>query len=302
MRKIFLLFCTLFLCSAAVFAASSDTSSGHIAILSATDLAHIKEPISILDVRSAPTFREGRIPGSQHVDWKRWAQERADVIGQWFGKPAKSGLVKITDDKFQDELRQLGLSNSKLIVVVGEPGGWGEDGRIAWILLYWGADNVALLNGGYAAWAALPNMKPETSRIQKPLRGDFVIRLRAERRADLAQVKKAVADKWPEIIDNRSAEEFSGKILVGQTRGGHIPGARSVPVDKLYQASGLYVDKAELTFLLPLDQKVNPIAYCAGGVRSALFAMLWEAYNGEMVANYDGSMWEWSAQTDTPLE
>jgi thiosulfate/3-mercaptopyruvate sulfurtransferase len=246
-------------------------------------------------------FRRGRIPLSQHVDWKNWSQERADFIGLTFGKAVRAGKVKIADEKIQTDLRKLGLSNSRPVVVVGEPHGWGEDGRIAWNLLYWGAEKVAILDGGYEAWTRDHRNKPEIGKVQQPLYGTFTIQVKAERRADIEQVKSALSDSSYSIIDNRSEEEFKGKKLVGQKRGGHLPSARSVPVDMLYNNDGTFIDGPRLEKLCP-SIKDAVIAYCAGGVRSALFAMLMEARFDMIVANYDGSMWEWSAQSDLPLE
>jgi 3-mercaptopyruvate sulfurtransferase SseA len=49
------------------------------------------------------------------------------------------------------------------------------------------------------------------------------------------------------------------------------------------------------------DSRSRPITYCTGGVRSALLAVLLEACLRVLAANYDGSLWEWSADPSLPL-
>jgi thiosulfate/3-mercaptopyruvate sulfurtransferase len=247
-------------------------------------------------------FRTGRIPTSQNIDWQDWAQERGDLFGLTFGKASKAGVSRQPDEKLQNELRKLGLSNDQTIVIVGEGGGWGEEGRIAWNLLYWGAKNVALLNGGYAAWEKISQQKPERGEIVKPSYGNFTITVQPERRTDIDAVKTVMSDKSRSLIDNRSKEEFQGKKLPGQKRGGHIPGALSVPIETLFNSDGGYIDKTAFEKYVQELGIRNPIAYGVGGVRSALFAMLWEANFKEIVPNYEGSIWEWSARSELPLE
>jgi thiosulfate/3-mercaptopyruvate sulfurtransferase len=94
--------------------------------------------------------------------------------------------------------------------------------------------------------------------------------------------------------------------MTGQKRGGHIPGARLVPEKSLYRPDGRYVDADGLASLTGLAGGATttpaPAVYCVGGVRSALLALLLEARLGILAANYDGSIWEWSANPRLPLE
>jgi thiosulfate/3-mercaptopyruvate sulfurtransferase len=91
--------------------------------------------------------------------------------------------------------------------------------------------------------------------------------------------------------------------MAGQKRGGHLPGARLVPETSLYDGEGRFVSAEALARLAGLTGKTEKtITYCTGGVRSALLAVLLEARLGVVAANYDGSLWEWSADPSLPME
>lgn len=280
--------------------------AGRVRIVTAADLVAELPSAVVLDARGEGDFRAGHIPGSHAVDWRDWTEERLGAFSALFGTPARWGRVPPADEMLQSRLRALGLSNARPIVVVGTPGAWGEEGRIAWNLLYWGAEDVALLDGGFAAWAALPGkgeagQRKAEGKKEKP--GDFVLRIRPERRIEAAALKAALDSKSRPILDARTPEEYAGKRETGQKRGGHLPGARLVPEKSLYRADGRYVDAAELKKMTGIsDGGPPPAVYCVGGVRSALLALLLEARLGVLASNYDGSIWEWAADPSLPLE
>ena len=278
----------------------SAQGAGTVRLISAAELAKSFAKYRVLDAREAKEFERGHVPGSTRVDWKDWSQQRPDLWHGLFGDVKKWG--KIIDDprEIGERLSALGLANDTPVAVVGQPYGWGEEGRIAWSLLYWGASEVALLDGGFAAWVKEVG-KVEPGPGGTPPHADFRPRLRPSRRALLSEVAAAVREKRSGLLDSRSPEEYRGEKISGQKRGGRLPGARLVPVKALYREDGRYVDKETLRSLVgsSLDR---PISYCVGGVRSALLALLVESRLGVVVANYDGSIWEWAAHPDLPLE
>ena len=122
-------------------------------------------------------------------------------------------------------------------------------------------------------------------------------------RAFLPEVQKAVEQKAAALVDVRSPQEFTGEILsppgLPETcqRGGHIPGAKSIPWGKNCNEDGTFKSLEELKALygsqgVTGDQPV--IAYCRIGERSSLtwFAMKY-LLGFESVRNYDGSWTEW---------
>ena len=273
---------------------------GRISIISVGALTRELSRWSIIDARETGEFEKGHIPGSRPMKWRDWTLQSPGLVGYLFGNPAKWGKVPAPTEGLQERLREAGLSNTRAIVIAGKPGAWGEEGRIAWNLLYWGANEVALLDGGYPAWRA--SGRPiETGEAKAISKGDFLLAIRSKRRAEKEEVLHALQNKNRTILDARNLVEFNGKQVTAQKRGGHLPGAVLIPVTSLYQEDGSYISNTALRDLVPRAAK-HPIAYCVGGVRSALLALLIEARLGMSVANYEGSLWEWASDPVLPLE
>lgn len=271
-------------------------NSGTVKIVSVKEISEFRS-WKIVDSRSKEDFTLGRAVGSVRMDWKDWVEERPGLIRYFFGNTAKWGKVISDRTLLQNRLSDLGLTNLDTILVMGQPKSWGEEGRVAWNLLYWGAKEILLLDGGYPAWkeAGLPTENGPAVPAQK---GNFQVHLRPQRRALLEEVKDALGKR--QLLDARSPSEFAGEKVTGQKRGGHLSGAKLIPELSLYRSDGKYVDKEALKKLVePLSQ--DPIAYCVGGVRSALLAVVLEARLGITTANYDGSIWEWSRDPSLPL-
>ena len=286
------------LLAAPLLAAAGAAGKARVTILSPEALAARLGEVTVLDARDGKAFRAGHVPGSQNVDWKDFTLERPGAWSYVTGDPARWGKVPPADEALAKRLRELGLSNGRLTVVVGEPGAWGEEGRIAWNLLYWGARDVALLDGGFAAWRGAV----ETGAAREPRPGTFRVTEDAARRVELPALAAIVKARSRPLLDARTPEEFQGEKMTGQKRGGHLPGARLVAVKSLNGPDGRYVNSDELRRLAGpgIDSRV-PVTYCTGGVRSALLAVLLEARLGIVAQNYDGSIWEWSARPELPM-
>ncbi len=276
-----------------------DPSLGAVRILTVSELALDRSRYLVLDARGLTAYQHSHVPGSFPIDWREWTLEKPGALGLVFGDPTRWGRLVTPDAPLQGRLRALGLSNATPVAVVGDPTAWGEEGRIAWNLLYWGLAEVALLDGGFPAWREAGH-PIETGETRKPAPGGFVLRLRGARRAESGDVLRALEDRRT-LLDARTEEEFRGKKAWGQARGGHIPGATLVPHRRLVRPDGRYVSAEELRKLIGRPLKAPPITYCTGGVRAALLALLIEARLGLVASNYDGSMWEWSRDPTRPL-
>ena len=238
------------------------------------------EVLQIVDARSLTEFRQGHIPGAIHLDWREFRDAPTSVGERLFG--VSSGLVSADVAKLAERLTQLGLREDLPILVYGGESRWGEEGRIAWNLLYWGAKDVRLLDGGWRAWKAARPVVTRTVAAKKK----FIVRLVPERRIDFASVRTASAENKL-LVDVRAPSEV---------RAEKIPRSRHLPDTQLYHADGTYPSRSELALLIPGIEKAE-VFYCAGGVRSALAAVLVEARFETIVKNYDGSMWDWQKNT-----
>ncbi len=115
-----------------------------------------------------------------------------------------------------------------------------------------------------------------------------------------------------QMVDVRSADEFSGKIIAppGMTetaqRGGHIPGAASIPWAQAVAEDGTFKPADALRQLyrgkgVTGDQEV--IAYCRIGERSShTWFVLKYLLGYKNVRNYDGSWTEWGNLVGAPIE
>ncbi|MBK6404787.1 MAG: hypothetical protein IPF66_06990 [Holophagales bacterium] len=186
--------------------------------LSAEISATGRTPV-VLDARPSRDFRAGHVPGSLRVDWRDFSESRPGIASYLFGDPARWGLLAVDRASLLDRLRALGMSSSRPVVVVGDPSGWGEEGRVAWMLLYLGHPEVALLDGGFPAWAVENPGRIERDAAHAPS-GDFEPEPQPDRRIRLEALRAAIAVGSVTLLDARTAEEFAGKRLRGQKRGG----------------------------------------------------------------------------------
>ncbi len=257
----------------------------------------------VLDARDRRAFEAGRVPGSRNADWRDFSAVRPGGFAYLLRGSSRWGLLA-DDSKLAPKLRALGLTASRPVVVVGGADGWGEEGRIGWMLLALGARDVALLDGGFPAWEKLAGARvergPPDGAVERP--GDFEPSPQPGRRIG-ADALRDLLGSGAVLLDARTPEEFTGKTLTGQARGGRLPGARLVPLAALRAPDGRYASAEALAAAAgPLPEDRPVVTYCTGGVRSALLAFLLEARLGVVAANYDGSLWEWSAREDLPME
>jgi thiosulfate/3-mercaptopyruvate sulfurtransferase len=116
------------------------------------------------------------------------------------------------------------------------------------------------------------------------------------------------------LVDVRSPQEYSGELLhmpnypqEGAMRGGHIPGAVSIPWSRaINEATGTFKSADDLKALYE-SQSIMPdkeiIAYCRIGERSShTWFVLKYLLGYPNVKNYDGSWTEWGNLVDAPIE
>ncbi len=263
--------------------------------------------IQFVDARTKDEFLQGHIPGAVLLEWEDWCEAAPSSAGAQIAQPGYWG--KLADPVQSEAARRLsrcGLDSSLPIVVYadGIPSK-GRDGRIAWMLLYFGAAQVSLLDGGWAAWCAHVGAITAEATILPP--GNFALHQREERRITLDQLTNELTGGGVSLIDTRCVAEYVGDCYDYQPRKGHLPNSRLFPFQDYYDADGNSFTtgqnyRAKLARVGPELDGGNLISYCEVGVRAGTMALLHEIYTGQIVRVYDGSIMEWSHHRDLPME
>ncbi|MGH7227642.1 MAG: sulfurtransferase, partial [Nitrospiraceae bacterium] len=249
------------------------------------------------DVRGKAAYSfGGHIPGAVHATWHEFSDPKA----------VAKGLVHPDTSLLERKIRELGVNNDSDIVIYSNPfDNWGDEGRMFWMLQYLGLTNLKILDGGWVKWVAEERPYEHGTAIPKP--GDF----RASPVPQLImmkdELKQLVKRPHPEslIADARSLEEYAGKEVVGIPRPGHIPSAISVPWNTFLKPDATLKDLDEIKTSLQekgLNETMEVICYCTGGVRSAWLYFVLKVVGYPKVRNYPGSWWEWSRDFSTPVE
>jgi thiosulfate/3-mercaptopyruvate sulfurtransferase len=242
---------------------------------------------TVLDARDAASFAQGHLPGAQPYAWQATT-----------GQGAARGRVRPDLRSVAQALAALGVDSNRPTLVYGAAGsGWGEEGHAAWLLTLLGHTDIALLDGGFAAWRAAG--RPVVTSTAVPRVGRFEPRLRAEVRASRDEVERAA-----QVVDVRTAVEFAGATPYGEPRAGHLPKAHHLDWRTLLDESGRVRSSARIYRALA-DAGIDPsreiVTYCTAGVRSAFVAVVLNARGVPHVRNYDGSLVEWGSDPSAPL-
>ncbi|HEY0603361.1 MAG TPA: sulfurtransferase [Herpetosiphonaceae bacterium] len=241
----------------------------------------------------------GHIPGAVKLDWVSDLND--PLIRDYLNK---EGFEKLMNNK--------GISNDTTVVFYGDKNNWWATYAF-WVFQLFGHTNAKLLNGGRKKWidegrelvTEVPSY-PATS-YTAPERSDDEIR------AFRDQVLAAVKSGDVALVDVRSNDEYTGKKLhmpeypqEGAIRGGHIPGAQSIPWATAVRDDSTFKSREELEQIYG-SKGITPdkdvIAYCRIGERSShTWFVLKYLLGYDNVRNYDGSWTEWGNSVGVPIE
>ncbi len=243
-------------------------------------------------------YQTGHLPGAIGWNWQTDTQDqvRRDI-------PGKSD--------FEALMGTSGISNDTTVVLYGDNNNWFATYAF-WLLKMYGHGDVRIMDGGRAKWLAedrptsteTPSVTPASYSASGP-----DLSLRANRDQVLASLGKPNVG----LVDVRSPDEFSGKLLAppglpqeGSQRGGHIPGAENIGWGMAVAEDGTFKSLAELKSIYE-PRGITPdkdiIAYCRIGERSShSWFVLTYLMGYEQVRNYDGSWTEWGSSIGVPIE
>lgn len=254
------------------------------------------ENLLILDARGEQSYKSGHIPGAIATSWQSFSDmEGATGAMGW-------GIVKEADGLSQG-IAALGIDKNKKVVLYTDVlDGWGEDGRIFWTLKMTGLDNVRILDGGYNLWKDSGiEMSKETVQVEA---STFEVEtLDKSSSIDFNTLKDHYQDYV--VIDARSIEEYEGAIDYSEPRGGHLPDAIHFNFRNVLNEDGTFKDIETLEKLFNeagFQKEDKIVTYCTAGIRSAHLQIALEMAGYENVQNYDASFYEWSGNSEVPVE
>lgn len=264
--------------------------------------AHLDDPnIRIIESdEDVLLYETGHIPGAFKVDWHI---DLNDAVVRDYVSP----------EQFQELLRSRGIDESTTVVFYGDKNNWWA-AYAFWVFQLFGFTNAKLLDGGRLKWEQEGRPMTTDAPVVKQ-RSSYTAHVRndAPIRAFMDDVRKHVGAKG-RLVDVRSPDEYSGKKLhmpeypqEGAIRGGHIPGAKSVPWARAANPDGTFKPAGELRAIYEQEQGLTPaddvIAYCRIGERSShTWFVLRYLLGYEQVRNYDGSWTEWGNAVRAPIE
>jgi len=261
---------------------------------------NLKSPnVRVVEIDVDPKlYAAGHIPGAVGWDWTTQLQDqlKRDIISK---------------EDFEKLNSEAGIKNSDTIIIYGDSSNWFAAYGF-WLYKIYGHKDVRLLNGGRAKWLNEEGA-PLTTEVSKFAKSQYkVSSVDGSLRAKVPEIFAATEKKAP-LVDVRSPDEFTGKIIappgMSETaqRAGHVPGATSIPWSTAVTNENTFKSADELRAIY-LDQKrLDPakatIAYCRIGERSShTWFVLTHLLGFKTVRNYDGSWTEWGNLVGVPIE
>lgn len=241
-------------------------------------------------------YQTGHIPGAVKIDWHT---DLNDPVTRDY----------LDGEAFAKLLSSKGIARDTTVVIYGDNKNWWATYAL-WVFKLFGHPDIRILDGGREKWIAedreittevtsvTPTIYPVIERDDKTIR--------AYRDDVLEHLGKP-------LVDVRSPQEYSGERThmpsypeEGALRGGHIPGAASVPWSKAAGDLGVFRNREELDNIYLSEANLNPstdtIAYCRIGERSShTWFVLHYLLGFQKVRNYDGSWTEWGSLVGVPI-
>ena len=198
-------------------------------------------------------------------------------------------------------LGHLGVGTNQQVVAYDQDSGMFAS-RLWWLLRWLGHDKVAVLDGGFAAWAA--GGRPSDSGVDTRPPAVFEGQPRPGMLASVDELPAFVGAPGTKLVDARAPERFRGDIEPLDRVAGHIPGAtnhffqwnlahgRFLAPDALRQRLRESVGEAEGSRI---------VCYCGSGVTAChnLLALEHAGISGARL--YPGSWSEWCADPARPV-
>ena len=244
-------------------------------------------------------YEVGHVPGAVKVDWHTELQDQ--LIRDYVNLEAFEQLVS-----------EKGIANDHTVVFYGDKSNWWACYAM-WVFKLFGHEKCKIMDGGRQKW--IDEGRELSKEVPQHPPTDYKVTSTHEEaiRAFREDVDKHLEAQGP-LVDVRSPGEYSGELLhmeeypqEGALRGGHIPGAASIPWSTAVNENQTFKSAEELWSIYKEQNNLDPaadiVAYCRIGERSAhTWFVLTYLLGYDQVRNYDGSWTEWGNLVRAPIE
>lgn len=210
-------------------------------------------------------------------------------------------------DKFQAIAGKLGISNDTTLVIYDDSD-VRSAARVWWNFRVMGHKKVYVLDGGLAKWRAEGRALTDAETRVQPATFNATFDPEIMRSADdILMVLQAKGKAGEQILDARSTARFEGTAPEPRQglRSGHIPGARNLPFNTLFDNDNTLLtgDALRAKFTeAGVDLNRPIIATCGSGVTACVLKLALASLGKHDVAIYDGSWSEWGGDISLPIE
>jgi thiosulfate/3-mercaptopyruvate sulfurtransferase len=233
-------------------------------------------------------YLKSHIPGACFLD--------IDAVSDR-SNPAPHMLPSAQD--FAAAMERLGVGRGDRVVVYDNSPT--RNAARGWFMLrHFGAEQVAILDGGFQKWLA--EGRPTESGKPGPREASFEPQ---ENRAEIATKQELLSGHHDALLDARGRGRFEGSEPDPRPgiAPGHIPGARNLPFGSLYTEDGTFKSLEEIRRLFAeagIDPKQPFVASCGSGVTANSLIFAAHLIGNDQARLYDGSWSEWGADPATP--
>lgn len=232
------------------------------------------------------------IPGAVFFDIDEIADETSD-LPHMLPSPVK----------FASRVRKLGLGDGSRMVIYDQHG-LRSAARVWWTFRAMGHEDVVVLDGGLPKWIA--EGWPIEDIVPPPRERHFTVRYTNDLVRDLNQVKRALASGREQVVDARPPGRFTGEQPEPRAglRGGHMPGALTLPAGSLLAPDGTMKTAEQLAADFQkagVDVHKPVVATCGSGLTACIIALALARLGHDRTAVYDGSWTEWGGRDDTEV-
>ncbi|HET8900930.1 MAG TPA: sulfurtransferase [Holophagaceae bacterium] len=265
-------------------------------LISAPDLAALKDKVRLLDCRPAAAYEAGHLSGALNADLER---DLSRALDEDFD-PAKGGRHPLPDLRtWRDTLGRWGITPDTAVVCYDDQGGANAAARAWWMLRACGHERVRVLDGGLAAalgaGMTLTMDAPivETAPPYPASHWQWTT-------VDIGVVEKLAGHAGWTVLDVRSAPRYRGETEPIDPVAGHIPGAKNLPFSENLEADGRFKSFEALRELYVGLDPARLVVHCGSGVTACHTLLALDAAGLNGATLFVGSWGEW-CRTDRPI-